>query len=104
VPAFGQVHGDVAAAVACDAGGDGDQLAADGRAAGFGEEGAGQAAGGAGQVMADGCQGQPRGVRREMPRWQVREGAAGQVREYLLDDGVVTVLAPRPGSSRRASR
>jgi hypothetical protein len=46
MPAFGQVHGDVAAAVAGDAGGDGDQLAADGRAADFGEEGAGQAAGG----------------------------------------------------------
>jgi hypothetical protein len=67
VPAFGQVQGDVAAAVAGDAGGDGDQLAADGRAAGFGVEGAGQAAGGAGQVVADGGQGQPRGVRREVP-------------------------------------
>jgi hypothetical protein len=40
MPAFGQVHGDVAAAVARDAGSDGDQLAADGRAAGFREEGA----------------------------------------------------------------
>ena len=27
-----------------------------------------------------------------MPRWQVRERAAGQVREDLLDDGVVAVL------------
>jgi len=69
VPAFGQVHGDVAAAVAGDAGGDGDQLAADGRAAGFRAEGVGQAAGGAGQVMADGGQGQPRGVGRELPRY-----------------------------------
>jgi hypothetical protein len=44
VPAVRQVHGDVAAAVACDAGGDGDQLALDGRAMGSGEEGADQAA------------------------------------------------------------
>ena len=35
VPAVGQVHGDVAAAVADDAGGDADQVAADGRAAGL---------------------------------------------------------------------
>ena len=27
-----------------------------------------------------------------MPGWQVRQGAAAQVREDLLDDGVVTVL------------
>jgi hypothetical protein len=50
VPARGQVHGDVAAAVAGDAGGDADQLATDGRAAGFRVDWPGQAAGGAGQV------------------------------------------------------
>jgi hypothetical protein len=27
-----------------------------------------------------------------MPGWQVRKGAANQVREDLLDDGVVAVL------------
>jgi len=67
VLALGQVHGDVAAAVAGDPGSDGGQLAADGRAAGFRVEGAGQAAGGAGQVMADGRQGQPRSIGRTPP-------------------------------------
>ena len=67
MPALGQVHGDVAAAVAGDTGSDGDQLAADGRATGFRAEAVGQAAGGAGQVMADGGQSQPGGVGGEMP-------------------------------------
>jgi len=44
VPALGQVHGDVAEAVAGDAGGHADQLAADGRGTGSDVEGAGQAA------------------------------------------------------------
>ena len=57
----------MAAAVAGDAGGHADQLAADGRVTGFGVEGPGQAAGGAGQVMADGGQGQPGGVGGKMP-------------------------------------
>jgi hypothetical protein len=36
VPAFGQVQGEVAAAMAGDTGGDADELAAQGRAAGSG--------------------------------------------------------------------
>ena len=43
VPSLGQVQGDVAAAVAGGAGGDGDQVAADGRGPGFRERQAGQA-------------------------------------------------------------
>jgi hypothetical protein len=62
VPAVGQVHGDVAAAVAGDAGGDVDEVAADGSAAGFGAGQAGQGAGGAQQVVADGGAGEPGGV------------------------------------------
>ena len=54
VPAFGQVQGEVAAAVAGGAGGDVDEVAADGGAAGFGVAEAGQGAGGAQQVVADG--------------------------------------------------
>ena len=73
----------MAAAVAGDADGHADQLAADGRVTGFGVQGPGQAAGGAGQFVADGGQGQPYGVGGEMPRRQVGEGAAGQVREDL---------------------
>jgi hypothetical protein len=51
VPVFGQVQRDVAAAVPGDPGGHGDEVAADGRAAGPGVESSGEAAGGAGQVM-----------------------------------------------------
>ena len=54
--------------------------------------GAGQRAGGAGQVVADGGQGQPGGIGREVPRRQVRERPGAQVCEDLLDDGVVAVL------------
>ena len=82
----------MAAAVAGDAGGDGDQLAADGRAAGSGVERPGQRAGGAGQVVADGGQGEPGGIGREVPRRQVRERPGAQVCEDLLDDGVIAVL------------
>jgi hypothetical protein len=67
VPFFGQVDGDVAAAVAGDAGGDGDQAGADGGAAGPGVEGGCEYAGGAGQVGGDGGQGEPGGVGWEVP-------------------------------------
>ena len=50
VPAFGQVQGEVAAAVAGGAGRDVDEVAADGGAAGPGVGEAGQGAGGAQQV------------------------------------------------------
>jgi len=64
VPAFGQVQGDVAAAVPGGAGGDVDQVAADGGAAGLAVGQAGQGSGGAQQVVADGGEGQPGGVGR----------------------------------------
>jgi len=59
VPVFGQVQGEVAVAVAGGAGGDVDQVAADGGAAGFGVGEAGQGPGGAQQVVADGGQREP---------------------------------------------
>jgi hypothetical protein len=59
MPAFGQVQGEVAAAVAGGAGGDVDQVAADGGAAGPGVGQAGQGSGGAQQVVADGGEGEP---------------------------------------------
>ena len=59
VPAFGQVHGDVAAAVAGGAGGDVDEVAAQRGTAGFGIGEAGQRPGGAQQVAADGGAGEP---------------------------------------------
>src|SRR5215467_10899077 len=54
VPALGQVQGEVAAAVPGDAGGDVDQVAADGRAARSGVSPGGEGAGGAGEVVRDG--------------------------------------------------
>ena len=75
VPAFGQVQGDVAAAVPGDAGGDVDQVAADGGAAGLGEGEAGQGSGGAQQVVRHGRDRQPGGVRGEEPGGQVSQGA-----------------------------
>ena len=67
MPAPGQVQRDVAAAVAGDARGDADQVAADGRAAGRCVEGSCESAGGAGQIAADGGAGDPGGVGREVP-------------------------------------
>ena len=52
VPAFGQVQGEVAAAVAGGAGGDVDEVAAQGGASGLGAGEAGQGPGGAQQVVA----------------------------------------------------
>ena len=92
VPALGQVQGEAAAAVAGGAGGDGDQVAADGGGAGPGVAAAGEGAGGADQVVGDGGDGQPGGVGGELPRGQVREGAVVEVGEDLLDDGVAAVL------------
>jgi hypothetical protein len=59
VPAFGQVQGDFAAAVAGDAGGDVDEVAAQGGAAGFGAGEAGQRPGGAQQAVRDGRESKP---------------------------------------------
>ena len=71
MPAFGQVQGEVAAAVAGDAGGDADELAADGRAAGFRVKRPRQRPRRRGSGYGRWQPGQPRGVRREMPGWQV---------------------------------
>ena len=68
VPAFGQVQGDVAAAVPGGAGGDVDQVTADRCAAGLAVGEAGQGSGGAQQVVGDGGAGQPGGVGWEDPR------------------------------------
>jgi hypothetical protein len=59
VPAVGQVHGEVPVAVAGGAGGDVDEVAAQGGGPGFGAGEAGQGSGGAQQVVADGGAGQP---------------------------------------------
>ena len=56
------MDGDVAAAVAGGAGGDVDEVAADGGAPGFGVSEAGQGSGGVQQVVGDGGAGQPGGV------------------------------------------
>jgi hypothetical protein len=62
VPALGQVEGEVSPAVAGGAGGDGDQVAADGRCAGFRVQGAGQGARRADQVLRHGGDDQPGGI------------------------------------------
>jgi hypothetical protein len=67
VPAFGQVQGEVAAAVPGDPGGNGDQVTVDGRGPGLGEGQAGQGAGGVEEVVRHGRDRQPRGVRGEHP-------------------------------------
>src|ERR1700722_14926381 len=84
VPVLGQVEGEVPAAVPGGAGGDRDQVPADRHGAGLGVEQAGQGAGGAQQVVGDGRDGQPGGVRGEVPGGQVGDGAAGDGGEDLL--------------------
>ena len=70
VPAFGEVHGEVAVAVPGGARGDVDEVAADRGASGLGVGEAGQGPGGAQQVAADGGEGEPGGVGREAAgRW-----------------------------------
>lgn len=62
-PVFGQVQGDVAAAVPGQPGRDPDEVSADGGAAGFGVERRGEGSGGAEQVVGERGQGQPGGLR-----------------------------------------
>ena len=93
VVAFGQVKGQVAAAVAGGPGGHGDQVAADGGGAGFRVAPAGAGAGGAQQVMGDGRDDEPGGVGIENTGRETGERAGAQVGDDLLDDGVVAVLA-----------
>ena len=89
MPAFGQVDGDVAAAVAGGAGGDVDQVAAQGGTADFGVAEAGQRPGGAQQAVADRREGKSGRVGGKRARGQVRQGPAGPVREHLLHHGMV---------------
>jgi hypothetical protein len=96
VPAVGQVQGEVAAAVAGGAGGDVDEVAAQGGASGLDAGEAGQGPGGAQQVVADGGAGEPGGVGGERARRQVGQGPVSQVREDLLDDGVFSELGIQP--------
>jgi hypothetical protein len=60
------MQGDVPAAVAGDAGGDVDEVAAQDGACGFGAGQAGQGAGGAQQVVADGGAGNPVGCQKSV--------------------------------------
>jgi hypothetical protein len=92
VPAFGQVHSELAAAVPGGAGGDVDQVAAQGGAPGFTAGQAGQASGGAQQVAADRGERQPGRAGGERARWQVGERPVGPVRKDLLGLGVTAVL------------
>ncbi len=96
VPSFGQVQHYVAVAVAVagGAGGDVDEVTADGGAAGLAVGEAGQGSGGVQQVVRDGGAAQPGRVGREDPgdgRWA--SGAVGPVGEDLFHDRVVTALA-----------
>ena len=100
----GRCKRDVAAAVPGGAGGDVDQVAAEGRAAGSGVGEAGQGSGGAQQVVRDGGAGQPGGVRWEEPGWQVSQRPVGPVGEDLLRRSRGRGAAPRPGPARTASR
>ena len=92
VPAFGQVEGEVAAAVAGGAGGDGDQVAADGRGPGLREGGLARAPAARSRLCAMAAM-DSQAAFAAKPRWHVSQRAAGDVGEDLLHDGVVTVLA-----------
>jgi len=69
-----------------------DEVAAQCGAAGFAAGEAGQASGGAQQVVADGCEGKPGRVGGERARGQVSQRPVSPVREDLLHLGVVAVL------------
>ncbi len=90
-PSPRQVQGE-AAGGAGDPGGDMDQVGAQGGGGGLGMEDRGQGARGPQQVVGHGPQDQPRGVRVELPRGQVGQGAGLAVGNDLLDDCVVAVL------------
>ena len=93
VPAFGQVQRDVAVAVPGGAGGDVDQVAADGGAAGLGVGEAGQGAGGAQQVVRDSGAGQPGGVGGEEPDGRCASGPSVTSAKTCSTIGVVAVLS-----------
>src|SRR6266702_6589726 len=74
-----------------EAGGDGDELAAQCRAAGEGMAVAGQGAGGAEQVVAARRADGPRTVGRELARWHVGQWPVDEIGEDGFDDRVPTV-------------
>ena len=93
VPAFGQVQGDVAAAVPGGAGGDGDQVAADGRGPGLRERRRlARAPAARSRLCAMAAIDSQAAFAAKHPGRHVSQGAAGDVGEHLLHDGVVAVL------------
>lgn len=90
-PAFGQVQGE-AAGGAGQAGGHVDQVVTDGGGGRSCVERSGQGASGAGQVVRQGCQGEPGGIGREMAGGRVGEGAVLDIGDHLLDDSVPAVI------------
>ena len=92
VPVLWQVQGQLAAAAAGEAGGDVDQVGADGGAAGPGVEPGGQAPGARSRLQVIAAQVSHAAFAVNDPRWQVSQRAVGPVGEDLLDDGVVAVL------------
>src|SRR5690606_33053794 len=73
-------------------GGDVHPVGAQGGGGGLGVEGRGQGAGGPQQVVRHGPQGQPGGVRLEVPGGQVGERGGLPVRDRLFHDGVLPVV------------
>ena len=86
------MQGEVPAAVAGGAGGDVDQVAAQGDSPGPGAGEAGQRSGGAQQVVADRGAGQPGRVGGERARRQVGQGPVSQIGEDLFYLGVAAVV------------
>src|SRR5664280_2190073 len=72
-------------------GGDGDDLAADGGAAGQGVPVAGEGPGGAQQVGTDGGADGPRTIGRKTARRLMGQRSIDEIGEHRLDDGVASV-------------
>jgi hypothetical protein len=92
VPVLREVQGEAAPAVAGGAGGDRDQVAADGRGPGPGQGKRGEGAGGADQVEGHRGDDQPGGVGGEPAGREVGERSVVPVGEDLLHDRVAAVL------------
>jgi hypothetical protein len=92
MPALGQVHGEVTAAVPVGARGQVNQVAADGGTAGFAVGQAGEGGGRAEQVAADRGEARPGAVGGQGAGGQVGERAVAPVGEDLLGPGVAAVV------------
>jgi len=75
-----------------DPGWDGDEVAAQGGPSGARVPGGGGGTGGPHQVERDRGEGEPGGVRGELPGRGVRQGAVLELGDDLFDDGVVAVV------------